>query len=211
MADNPLVPLYLFAKQPLDGKVKTRMQPQLPPHKCIALAQMMLQQSVQKVAEYWPGRLVLCVTPSVEAEIFDRLSSAYNCECVAQIDANLGDRMLHALQQGIASGGKAAVMGCDVPHIPPAVLAQAHRHLQRGANVIGAAEDGGFYMLGVNQFKPQIFDGVDWGAESVSAQVITQAGECDMQFELLDTLRDIDRWHDLLWLARHDARYAEFI
>ncbi len=211
MPGNADIPLYLFAKAPLPGQVKTRMQPPLTTEGCAELALLMLQQSVQKIVSYWPGSLVLCVSPDINHQAFTRLAETYNCDLVAQIGVTLGDRMLDALNSGIESSGSAVVMGCDVPHVTDQILLTAYREMCCGRSVIGPAEDGGFYLLGAQQWKSEFFSGVDWGSNTVLTKVEAQALDSGLELFRLPILRDIDHWRDLVWLADLEPRYRPLV
>ncbi len=210
-SENRSIPLFLFAKAPVPGKVKTRMQPELGKDGCARVAEAMLVQSAQKVLDHWPGNLVLCVFPDCDHDVFARLVHQTNCEIAVQVGENLGDRMLHALKSGIESSGSAVVMGCDVPHITAGILATTHHALCDGVNVVGPAEDGGFYLLGLGEFRSDIFREISWGTDTVMARLDKQANFLGLNLVRLPVMRDIDRWRDLVWLADHDPRYNSFV
>ena len=212
MASDSPMPLYLFAKAPVPGKVKTRMRTHLSDESCAELATEMLFHSVEKITDYWPGFLVLCVTPSCDDPSFHEILRRYGCGIALQIEADLGGRMMHALEQGISASGAAVVMGCDVPQIPARILNQAYAYLQAGENVIGPAEDGGFYLLGLKSHCPALFEGISWGGGShVLDEVLLRSEHARMSMKKLQALRDIDRWEDLKWLAARDRRYAQYL
>lgn len=211
MPANPSIPLYLFAKAPEPGRVKTRMQPYLDPETCAALAAQMLEDSARQVSRFWPGRRILCVTPHAGHPHFDRLSREADFEVTEQIDADLGDRMIAAIASGLSQSGSAMVMGCDVPHLDGAILEQAWTWMQGGHNVIGPALDGGFYLLGCHGLPVPAFKGVEWGSSSVLETVVRQAKQGGMAFSVLPELQDIDRPSNLRWLAQQDNRYRRFI
>lgn len=208
----PPIPLYLFAKAPRAGAVKTRMQPQLDAESAAQLAQFMLEQTAANACANWPGEVALCVwPPRVDEPAFTALAARYGITVTAQTGTDLGARMRHALDGGIAGAGAAAVMGCDVPHCPGAALAQAHAALARGENPVGAATDGGFYLLGLQRAEPALFAGVDWRGPAVLAEVRARAANAGVQLTDLPRLRDIDRYEDLQWLARIAPAYRRFV
>lgn len=211
MQDKLNIPLYLFAKEPEAGKVKTRLAPKIGHSNCARLATQMLQQSAKQVTENWLGELVLCVTPCTEAPVFIEMRKQWRCEATLQRGSNLGERMLDAMQQGIDKVGAAMVMGCDVPHISPQILQQAFAAMAGGENIIGPAEDGGFYLLGMHQLEPLLFENITWGGNQVLSGVMKNATNCGIEFTSLPTLRDIDLWEDLVWLARRDEDYLGYI
>jgi len=208
------IPLYLFAKAPRPGQVKTRLQPDLTPDQCAELAVMMLKQSMAKVASSWPGRRVLAVTPDADHPVFLELVDEYGFETRRQSDGNLGHRLWDVLEEGLKGHGAAMVMGCDVPHISVELLSRACQDMQQGQNVIGPARDGGFYFLGlgygVGEGTPALFDQVRWGTADVLNKVLHNALDCKLDLVQYPLLRDIDQWDDLQWLARQDSQYAVF-
>jgi rSAM/selenodomain-associated transferase 1 len=204
------IPLYLFAKAPEAGKVKTRLERYIGPQACAELALAMLQQSARKVAKFWPGKLVLCVSPASNIPVFEQLSEELGCGIEVQIGAGLGDRMINALNHGISLAGKAVVMGCDVPQITEEIFHHAWRALQAGEHVIGPAADGGFYLLGTYGLPNSAFEGVEWGGNRVLRQVIAQAQAVGHDFHMLSQLRDIDRYEDVVWLATQNLGFERF-
>ncbi len=210
MSGNPPIPLYLFAKAPVPGKVKTRMQPRMDAACCARLATKMLIHSVENILRHWPGKLVLTVSPHAQFEVFQSLRSSVNMEIQVQIDGDLGLRMMHVLKRGVKETGYSAVMGSDVPHIPGGALENAYEQLTTRGNVIGPAMDGGFYFLGVGQEDERIFQDVVWGESTVLARVRANFSACGLALASCEECRDIDTWEDLCWLAGNDPRYREF-
>ena len=204
-------PLYLFAKEPVPGRVKTRLQDRLSAEQCADLAQQMLLQSVQTATRFWPGERILCVLPRRNAAIFQSLAARYRLAVVEQCGADLGARLLTALQAGVDAAGAAAVMGCDVPHIDGAILQAGYRRLSDGEDVIGPSIDGGFYLLGLHRLPPTLFDRIEWGGNTVRTRLVRRAQQLGIRLHQLERLRDIDRWEDVLWLAGRDRRYARFV
>ena len=205
------IPLYLFAKAPVAGRVKTRMQPFLTPLQSAELAAEMLTVSMRKVAANWPGRRVLAASPDTGFPLFQELCSQYGFEMESQISGNLGERMTYCLENGLKTCGYAAIMGCDTPHVSESVVCDFYDSMVRGENVVGPAVDGGFYFLGLNRFDRQIFDDVVWGESGVLS--ILRKNARDNQIELCEysPLRDIDNRDDLCWLASVDPFYNRFV
>lgn len=205
------IPLYLMAKAPVSGAVKTRMQPQLDRAQSVQLAHVMLQQSARNACRHWRGEVSLCALPQPTHPAFRQLLADYPLAHATQRGENLGARMLQALKQGIARAGCAAVIGCDVPHCPGDILLAAHAMLARGENPVGPTEDGGFYLLGLQRAEQTLFNGVQWGGGDEWAAVRARASAVGMRFAELPRLRDIDRYADLQWLAEMDSAYQQFV
>ncbi len=209
--DTPLPILYLFAKAPLPGEVKTRMQPMLSPDACANLAAIMCRQICATLHQHWHGMTVIKAAPDSNHPLFKSLSQRYGFELEAQIGSDLGERMNEALSDGIGRGGSAAVIGADVPHIPAAIVREACHSMNQGRSVVGPASDGGFYFLGLHQPAPDLFRGIRWGEEDVLQDLLDRADAASIGISFLPELRDIDRYEDLLWLADQEREYSEFV
>ena len=204
------IPLYLFAKAPVEGRVKTRMQPWLTPLQSAGLAAEMLEVTMRKVADSWPGRRLLAASPDTLFPLFQELCNELGFEIESQVSGDLGVRMAHCLENGLAECGYAAVMGCDTPHVAESVIRKFHSSMIKGENVVGPAEDGGFYFLGLNQFNSQMFDDIVWGEDEVLSDLRKNARDNLIQLCEYSPLRDIDNWDDLCWLASVDSLYSRF-
>ncbi len=63
--------------------------------------------------------------------------------------------------------------------------------------VIGPSNDGGYYLLGMNQFYPYLFDGINWSTETVLMETLNNVQMNDLNYSLLPTLVDVDTEEDL--------------
>lgn len=194
--------LIIFVRQPIPGQVKTRLQPDYTPEQAAEIAAFMIRATVELVASAWPGPISLYASPDPEHPLLRGLGEEFGIRLASQAGADLGARMLHALREGIAREGCAAVMGCDVPHCGWEAIDQANDWLARGLNVIGPAEDGGYYFIGLQEARPELFEGVAWGGHDVLAATLSRAASLDMEFEMLPLLRDVDTAADLWLVAR---------
>ncbi len=203
--------IYLFAKAPRDGLVKTRMQPALSRPMCTDLAVQMLRQVSHTLSRHWHGPRVICAWPDAKHDVFVQLKREYGYELDIQQGRDLGERMHYALLQGIAREGAAAVVGADVPQIGGEIFRQVETWLGQGKEVVGPSEDGGFYLLGLHTADPGLFQHIRWKEESVLSQVLERCRFRGRRFHRLPTLRDIDQVGDLQWLAKRDRRYLRFL
>ena len=211
MCAKRAIPLYLMAKAPRAGRVKTRMHGALGEVRAAQLAQQMLLHSAHTAQRHWRGEVVLCVWPDDAHAAFRHLRRHARLRIVRQRGADLGARMHHALTEGIARAGCAAVIGCDVPHCRGAILHKAHALLMRGRNPIGAAQDGGFYLLGLHAAPASLFADIAWGGAQVCAALRARAMRAGIELAELPKLRDIDSFDDLKWLAARDRAYRRFV
>lgn len=192
--------LIIFAKQPVAGRVKTRLQSDYSGAQAAEIAAFLIRSTVQLATASWPSEVYLYAAPDPEHPLFQRLATEFHVQLAAQTDGDLGQRMLQALREGITRSGAAAILGCDVPHCPWHIIEQAHEHLANGKNVLGPTEDGGYYLIGLQQLQPALFGGIEWGGGDVAEVTSRRALEAGVIFEMLPTLEDIDTV-DTLWAA----------
>ncbi len=192
------IPLVLFTKAPVAGKVKTRLQPQCSAEEAAEVAQILMQETIKVALKAWSGKVVLAVWPDAEHPFLQRMLEQYTLEYFVQAEGDLGLKMQQALD---TVGFPAAVMGCDVPHCPESVYKEALHNLQQGHNVIGPAWDGGYYLLGLQNRQATLFENISWGEDQVYAVTQEKAKSCGIAFQDLPHLDDIDHWQDLQKVA----------
>ena len=205
------IPLTIFAKEPVPGQVKTRMQGYLSEKNCARLAEQLLMDALRNAVSYWPGAVRIAAWPNKEAPFFQRLSEQYKIEIVQQSEGDLGKKMQTELCRGIEQSGAAAVVGADIPHITESTYRSAFDFLDADRDTVGPTEDGGFYFLGLTQFPDAIFAGISWGHNEVMQRLNQNVIDLDMVLNKLPMYRDIDEWRDLQWLARQNTSYRTFI
>lgn len=192
--------LILFAKKPVPGQVKTRLQPDYLPEQAAEIASFLIRATTELAISAWPGEISLYVWPDCNHALFYQLASEYHLRLTSQAEGDLGTKMWHALGEGIARRGSAAILGCDVPHCGWDVIDQANDLLASGKNILGPTEDGGYYFIGLQQARPELFENIPWGFNKVLETTLARAASLDVEFHLLKKLRDIDTANDL-WLV----------
>jgi len=203
--------LYLFAKAPVPGRVKTRLATECSAIRAAEIAAVMIRVTVELAVSVWRGEICLSVWPDRNHPLFSELATELGVSIIPQVDGDLGAKMLASLVEGTEKGG-AAVMGCDVPHCPGVVLVEAHRALEAGQNVIGPTQDGGFYFLGLHQLHQAIFSGVNWGGHDVYHSTLANLQKCKIVTPVkLPILRDIDQWDDLVHAAKALDQLKPFV
>jgi rSAM/selenodomain-associated transferase 1 len=205
--------LILFAKKPIPGEVKTRLSSAYTPAQAAEIAGFLIRATVELAVSAWPGEVYLYVAPDPDHALFASLARQYHVHLAAQaLAADLGARMYAALCEGIARRGAAAVMGCDVPHCGWEILDEANERLARGQPLLGPAEDGGYYFIGMaGHCPPSLFEGIAWGGPTVLEDTLARARALGLEFEFLPTLRDIDTPDDLWLVSRRHTRLQAFV
>jgi rSAM/selenodomain-associated transferase 1 len=208
MTDIAKIPLYVFAKPPIAGTVKTRLHTHCSPAQAAQIAAILLSETIRRCSVYWPGELILSVGSSPKHPLLQALSAQYNLKIVRQSDGDLGKRMLHTFE---LPASPAAIIGADVALITQSSLAQAHAGLSQKKNVIGPSEDGGYYLIGLVEASAPLFEDVNWGTSNVMAQTLSRAKAHKVELARLEVIRDIDEWPDVVYAAQQIPALANYV
>ena len=199
--------LILFAKPPLAGRVKTRLAQNLGREGAARLYACFLRDAAgtaRALCDARPGVSLVCEWALEEAESLDDFPLT---DCLpgaflhrAQTGADLGARMAAALGRCLAFGRRAVLIGTDFPDLPHEVLIDAFEKLECGdapTVALGPAADGGYYLIGMNRFLPEIFTGIPWSTGEVFPHTMEKAAALGVGTALLPEWRDVDDADDL--------------
>ncbi len=203
--------LFVFAKAPVAGAVKTRLQPTYTAAQAAEIAAVLIRETLALAVANWDGPIYLSTTPTTSHPLFTELASRYAVSVRAQSGADLGARMNEAIAYGVEHHNAAAVIGCDVPHCPGTILARANRWLSAGRHVFGPATDGGYYFVGLTRAHPALFVDINWGGADVWTATQKRLAALKLGYELLPPLRDVDTPEDLRDAARTLPALQRFV
>jgi rSAM/selenodomain-associated transferase 1 len=189
--------LAVMIKAPRAGACKTRLVPPLSASEAAELSICFLRDTTAKIAgiaaqENAEG--IAVYTPANAEAAFDGLLPE-NFSLLAQRGESLGDRLFHATEDLLALGYESlCLVDSDSPTLPPALLAEAVAALARTGDrvVLGAAEDGGYYLIGLKRAHGHLFTKIEWSAPKVFAQTIERAAEIKLEVETLPAWYDVD-------------------
>lgn len=203
--------LALFARQPVPGQAKTRLQGDYTPARAAEIAAYLIRATAELAVSFWPGDVYLYGAPDAEHPLFRGLARDLGIHLAAQRGADLGERMLNALRDGLKRRNAAAILGCDVPHCDGKILDEANHWLAQGYNVIGPTEDGGYYFIGLSRVQPELFFDIPWGTPKVLERTLERAAMLGIEFERLPLLRDIDTAADLRLVSQDFPQLRQFV
>ncbi|MEQ8958458.1 MAG: glycosyltransferase, partial [Coleofasciculus sp. C2-GNP5-27] len=89
------------------------------------------------------------------------------------------------------------IIGTDCPDLNPQIMAEAFKFLETQDLVLGPAQDGGYYLIGLRRSIPELFVGINWGTSQVRQQTIEIADNLGLAIAFEPMLNDIDRPEDL--------------
>ncbi|MCH7595823.1 MAG: TIGR04283 family arsenosugar biosynthesis glycosyltransferase [Planctomycetes bacterium] len=201
--------LIVFTRFPEPGKTKTRMIAVFGERGAADLQRDMTLHALSSVSELLQKR-EMTVELHYAGGSETRMREVFGTEwtCVAQTDGDLGERMRRAINRAFCRGaGSVVVMGTDCPQITADVLGRAFEATKKVDVVFNPATDGGYVLVGMRRPVPEIFEGIDWGAEAVLRESLDAAERAGLKVKLLDRLNDVDVAADLpVWRRADEAR-----
>jgi glycosyltransferase A (GT-A) superfamily protein (DUF2064 family) len=111
-----------------------------------------------------------------------------------------GKCLLHAIQTLLTEGyGAAVVLNSDSPTLPTSILTETARLLAQPGDraVLGPADDGGYYLLGMKAAHAHLFSDIAWSTETVAAQTRKRAMEIGLPLVELPVWYDVDNAESL--------------
>ena len=196
--------VVIFAKSPTSGPVKTRLQNLLGPEAARRLAEAFLYDTIETARRLTAVQIFLACSPSQRDPCFQKLEQRYRITLIDQKGRDLGQRMSEAFRELKQRGfRKILIIGSDLPTLPISHLRQAFRLLLRYKIVVGPSLDGGYYLIGISQHVPPIFDGIPWSTEQVFVMTMEKILEAKLSCGLLPFWYDVDRPEDLRFLSQH--------
>ena len=204
--------LILMTKNPVAGEVKTRLLSHVSAKTASAIALEMIIDTIEKATACWQGNIWLLVSPDASHPKLIQLAKQYKLRLRTQSAGDLGTKMESAICEALQHAPAAAVMGCDIPTVTPAILEFANNRLLEGRNVMGPSTDGGFYFAGFTQCQFGMFKDIQWSTSTVFEVTLRRLQACKMPVEvMLPCLNDIDHWSDFVDLAKYQSRYSKFL
>jgi len=186
--------LLIFIKNPVPGKVKTRLAAAVGPQKAYQIYLKLLSLTIDAASETGADRQVWYAS-YIDSDDF---ISEPDFNKRKQIGEDLGARMLHAFKSGFNEGYKnIIIIGSDCPDVNPAVLEEAFSELREHDLVIGPSADGGYYLLGMKNLYKALFGEIDWSTDRVLEQTLEKANSLSLSVACLPELNDIDTIEDL--------------
>lgn len=194
----------VFARFPEPGAVKTRMIPALGAEGAKKLHAALTQRTLEtarQLSKQVPCDVDVRVAGGAPNAMRDLFGPA--CSYVAQVGADLGERLEAAVRESFAEGvERVLVVGTDCPDLDSSLLQEAFHALHEADLVLGPAVDGGYYLIGLRTLQPELFRNIAWGSESVLNQTLAVARKLKLKVHRLRPLSDIDYAEDLLVCRR---------
>ncbi|MDD2899500.1 MAG: TIGR04282 family arsenosugar biosynthesis glycosyltransferase [Desulfuromonadaceae bacterium] len=199
--------LIVFAREPIAGKVKTRLAATVGNEVAAKWYETMLQDVLNTTRQLSDVETV--VFWACDENSLPLLTERYRCRAHYQGSGDLGQRMQTACIEMFSRGVSiCCIIGSDSPDIPLAYIQSAYQLLaeQRHDVVVGPSSDGGYYLLGMKQVYPQLFRNISWSTSDVLRQSLEAARTAGLTVALLPEWHDIDTYEDLQAYQRRNRQ-----
>ncbi|MFD1094910.1 TIGR04282 family arsenosugar biosynthesis glycosyltransferase [Salegentibacter chungangensis] len=188
-SDNLLI---IFTRNPEIGKVKTRLAKKTGNQAALEIYNFLLRHTVAITKNIKAAKSVYYSDEIWQNDLWSE--ELYDKKL--QSGPGLGERMENAFREGFSEGYKhIVIIGSDLFDIQEADITEAFEHLSKNEFVIGPAQDGGYYLLGMNSLNSDVFKGKNWGSSSVLGSTLNDLK--NKKVKLLEVRNDIDVFEDL--------------
>jgi len=185
--------LLIFTRNPELGKAKTRLAKTVGDETALEIYKFLLERTRDISLKVNADKAVYYSVKIRENDIWN--PDIYQKH--QQFGEDLGIRMLNAFKNGFDAGyKKVMIIGSDLYDLSGKNIEKAFVELDQNDVVIGPAEDGGYYLLGMNYLQENVFKNKDWGTETVRKDTLNDLS--DKKVKLLEFKNDIDVYEDIV-------------
>lgn len=191
--------VILFTRYPEPGRTKTRLIPALGMEGAADLQRQMTEYIFSQLKVLQQNRTVnieVRYDGGNRNDMEQWLSSDINL--LPQGQGNLGNKLQRCFTDAFSAKMKRVVIvGADCPALSSEIIEKSLDILTQNDLVLGPAQDGGYYLVGLSQPIPSLFDNIPWGTDQVLDTTLTRAKKINVTISLLEPLADVDRPEDI--------------
>lgn len=184
--------LLILTRNPELGKCKTRLAATVGDRAALEIYQFLLQHTVSLTKHLKVEKWVYYSEEIWEDDMWDNA----HYQKKLQVGKDLGERMQNAFKEGFQAGfEKVIIIGSDMYNLAQTDLEEAFSKLETHDYVVGPAEDGGYYLLGMKSLNEALFRDKEWGTDTVLADTLQNLKTA--RVGLLPERNDIDYYEDI--------------
>lgn len=198
----------VFAKAPVANQVKTRLIPLIGPQGAAQFHAQCVRIALRTAVDAALGPVTLCCAPDESAPFFTQCAADFGVTLSTQSSGDLGARMQHALEQGLAQHAAVIIIGSDCPALTLHTLRVAAQKLESHDAVFAPTEDGGYVLIGARRSDAALFSHVTWSSAMVMTQTRSNLHKLGWKWAELATHWDVDHPEDYQRLMASDLAPA---
>ena len=185
--------LMIFVKNLIPGMVKTRLAEDIGIDKALDVYQELVHHT-HKITKKLEVDKAVYYSEYVEIEdIWDN----GDFKLTSQKGFTLGEKMSNAFDEAFDSYNKVIIVGSDCYDLSSKHIKLAFELLEENDVVVGPAKDGGYYLLGMSEYFPQLFQDKEYSTDKVLQEMLEEAEELELSVYKLPELNDVDTLEDL--------------
>ena len=187
--------LIIFAKNPIPGRVKTRIAVESSPEIACKIYREIMEYTFDTMKDlnvdkyiYWDEIPNLNISPSMNY-FHHKLQSK----------GDLGERIKNSLVENFKIYRHIILIGSDCPYLKLEDVELSFFKLKsKNSLVIGPCYDGGYYLIGMSEYREELFTNIPWSTETVLGKTISIANGLGYEIDFLSVLHDIDDLSDYI-------------
>lgn len=184
--------LLILTRNPELGKCKTRLAAKVGDRAALDIYKFLLDKTVSFTLDLKVEKWVYYSEEIWKDDIWD--NNIYQKKL--QVGSDLGERMMNAFHEGFQAGFEhIIIIGSDMYHLNQSDLEEAFSKFKNHNFVVGPAEDGGYYLLGLKSLKKELFQNKKWGTNTVLDDTLSDLK--DQKVALLEEKNDVDYYEDI--------------
>ncbi len=190
--------LIIFAREPKDGKTKTRLLKRFP----VKLVTRFYKDFVKTVlktahAARCNRRFIYYAGTGSSISFLRRFENKFVLK--RQMGQGLGVRMYRAFKACAKQGfDKMIIIGTDCLSLTKKDIQKAFEKLEQYDCVLGPSKDGGYYLIGLKSPHKELFENIQWSTDSVFDHTIKKLERLNKNYYLLRRQEDVDTIESLL-------------
>ncbi|MBW2965307.1 TIGR04282 family arsenosugar biosynthesis glycosyltransferase [Candidatus Woesearchaeota archaeon] len=194
--------LVLFAKFPEPGKVKKKIGKVIGMENSAKLCDAFIKDLIDKNKDKDYDLYISFIGHEHKEQYRTLFPHAI---LYVQRGSNLADNLHCTFEDLLDDYEKVVLIGCDVPNLHSDFIVRAFNALESYDVVLGPAEDGGYYLVGLKRMQ-DIFIGLPFGTDKLLEEQVKRLKSNNLSFVLLEKLPDVDTVDELKYLKAHLKR-----
>lgn len=191
--------ILIFTKFPEPGNVKTRLIPALGEEGAATFHERLVNDTLGRFAGLKGYDTDVWIASGLESAWAKGIHDEYDVQIYPQPEGDLGERLAFAARQALENYEQVILIGTDCPPLEASHVMEASAAHREGTDiVISPVEDGGYALISLTAFSPSLFDGIHWSTETVLTETLDRVKSLGWEYQLLETLWDLDRPEDLI-------------
>jgi rSAM/selenodomain-associated transferase 1 len=183
----------LFTKNPVLGRVKTRLAKEVGNEEALRIYLLMLKHALRVVASFSFDDVKIYVDEWPQDRSY---LGKYQNKLFLQRGDDLGHKMQNAIEEQLQEYSQVLLFGTDILELDETILTLARDQLMKCDAVLGPSKDGGYYLIGFKENFPTVFKDIPWSTSEVAKKTIGRLVSAQCSLFLTPELGDVDYKED---------------